>query len=165
MREERRNSADRSGLSLAVIEGKVRLRGRVELENPRDREARLECLPDVRSQSVAACDAYAMLALTWAWRHVDQESTELTDVLEQRALGACDVVPEAARRELAAQHDRSAAHKRRSDRDHTADAMVHRETVVHPIILIGVQQPGKPVAPLQQAMVAEHRRLGQAGRA
>ena len=62
---------------------------------------RLNGLPDVRPQAVAAGQPQPMRALLrMRWR-VDEVAAELADILEQRAVLAHDVVPELARRKFA----------------------------------------------------------------
>ena len=53
MRQKRRYPADRARLSLDVEKGKVAFGCRVEFEDPRNREALREPLPDVGTQSIA----------------------------------------------------------------------------------------------------------------
>ena len=94
---------------------------------------------------------------------VQQVAAELADVLEQRAVPAEDVGPELMGRKSFADHHRPATHQNRAGREHTADAVVHRQTVVHPVARPSVEQAGKPMAPLQQAKMAHGGGLGQTG--
>ena len=54
MREERRHAADGAGLALDIVQRDVAFGRRIELKDARYAEARLEFLPDVGAQSVAA---------------------------------------------------------------------------------------------------------------
>ena len=106
-----------------------------------------------------------MLRLARRRLGVQQVAAQLADVLEQRAVPADDVAPELAGRESLAEHHRRAADERRAGRHHAADAVIHRQAVVHPVAAANAHQPGKPVAPLHQPEVADLGRLGQPGRA
>ena len=68
MREERRNTPDRSRLALAVIEREVAFGRGVILEYLRNAEALLELAPDLRAQPVTAGEAQPVLRLLGRWR-------------------------------------------------------------------------------------------------
>src|SRR5947207_2728474 len=105
-----------------------------------------------------------MLSLAWAWCLIQQISTQLTDILKQRATIVDDIVPKAASREMLAQQHRAAADQCRSAGHDTTYAVVHRQAIVHSVVNADVHHAGKPVAPSHDPMVTHYCRLGQAGR-
>jgi hypothetical protein len=106
-----------------------------------------------------------MLRIVRLGRRVDEVTAQLADVLEQRAALGDHILPEAARRELLAHHHRAAADKGRAGGDHAADAVVHRQTVVHAVTRAGIDQAREPVTPLHQPVMTHIGRLRQTGRA
>ena len=153
------NAADRSDAALAVVEREAALRGRVVLQNLGDAESRLEGLPNLRAQSVAAAQAQRMLRLVGLRRPGEQIAAQLTDVLKERALVGDDILPEAPRRESVAQKDRTAVDQRRSDRHDAAHTVIHGQTVIHAVCHASVEKPCEPVAPLHDTVVTDIRRL------
>ena len=165
MRQERRDPADGAGAPFAVVQGEAAFGRGVILQDLRNAEASLELLPHLRPQAVAAAQPERVARLLRLRRARQQIPAQLTDVLEERAALSHDVLPELARREALAQHHGSATHERRAARHHAADAVVHRQAVVHAIGGCGVHQAGKPVSPLHEAKMADVGRFGQPGRA
>src|ERR1700733_6738820 len=88
-------------------------------------------------------------------RTLYEEAAQLTDVLKQRTVPGHDIVPEAGPGETLSQKDRAAIHECRANGHHTSDAVVHGQTVVHPIRGPGVDESGEPVAPLHQTIVTD----------
>src|SRR5262252_97037 len=131
MRQERWNAPDGAGLALVVEQRDVALGRRVELENLWNAETVLEIGPDVTAQAVAAGESQPMRALARVWRRVQQVTAELADILEQRAIPVGDIIPELACRELVADHYRTAIDQHGAGGDDAADAVVHRQTIVH----------------------------------
>src|ERR1700760_1492835 len=105
MREQRGDSADRAGLALDIVEREIAFGRRIEFEDPRDRNPRLELLPDVAAQTVAAGEPQPMLAFELRCRRFQQITAELADILEQRAIEAGDVLPEIGGREFLGERD------------------------------------------------------------
>jgi len=165
MREKRGDAADRAGLAVDVEHRHVALGRGVELEDPRNAEATLEGLPDVGGEPVAAAEPDPVRRLGRRRLGVQEVSAELTDVLKERAVPADHVAPEVAGRESFAEHHGRAADEGGAGRHDAADAVVHRQAVVHPVRRPNVHQPREPVTPLHQAKVADPRGLGQPGRA
>ena len=161
--EKRRDAADRAGLPLGVVEREGAFGCRVEFEDGGDREAFLEGLPNVRPQPVAAADPQPMLALSGARRRGQKIAAELADILEQRAIEADDVVPELPGGKPFANRHRPAADQHARRRYDAADAVIHRQAVVHAVVGAGIQHAGEPVAPHHDAVVADIGRLGEAG--
>src|SRR5215471_11784606 len=161
MCEKRRDTADRADLALAIIERKVCLSSGIEFQDLWDAEAPLKLLPYVRPQPIAAAKPDTMPPFPWMRRRIDEVSAELANILENRALPLRDLVPEAARRKLLPEHDRSAAHQHRPSRHHAANAMIHRQAIVHPIRWTRVHHAREPMAPLHQSKVTDICRLRQ----
>ncbi len=69
------------------------------------------------------------------------------------------------RRKFLLQHDRAAADEHAADRDDAADAVIHRQAIHHPVGGRCVQNPGEPIAPGHDAVMADVGGLRQAGRA
>src|SRR6516165_1546368 len=159
MRQERRNPSDRARTALAVVEREVALGRGVVLEDLRDAEALLEFPPDVRPQPVAAREAQGVSRLLLPRRVAEEITAQLADVLEQRAALGDQVLPETTRREALAQYYRAAADECGAGRDDTADAVIHRQAVVHAVRGLHVDQPREPVAPLHEAEVTDVGRL------
>ena len=57
----------------------------------------------------------------------------------------------------------AAADKNRAGHLHPADAVIHRQAVVHPVCRLRVHHAGKPVAPLHDAGMADVGGFGQSG--
>src|SRR5579864_3865426 len=98
-------------------------------------------------------------------RAVYQIAAQLADVLKERAIPLRDIVPEAACRKSLADRDRSAIHQYGSARHHAADAVVHRQAIVHPVSRARVNEAGEPMGPLHDSEMADPGGLRQAGRA
>ena len=98
-----------------------------------------------------------------AGRRGDEIAAELADILEHRAVPARDVAPEPARRKALGDDDRAAVDQRRADRRDAADAVIHRQAIVHAVVRRHVGEAGEPMAPGDDAMMADGGRLGQAG--
>src|SRR5262249_2936868 len=135
----------------------------VVLENLRDSKALLELAPDLRTQSVAAGYAQRVLCFFFLRRSGEEITTQLADILEQRAALGDYALPESAGREALAQHPRSAPDQRSARRDDAAHAVVHRQAIVHAVFGLHVDETGEPVAPLHEPVVADIRRLRQPG--
>src|SRR2546422_173597 len=165
MREERGDAPDGPGLALDVDHRHVALGRGVELQDLRNAEAGVEVVPDIGPQPVAAGQPDPVLRLVGRALRVDEIAAELADVLEQRAVPADHVMPELTGGELVPDHHGAAADQHRAGRQHAADAVVHRQAVVHPVAGAGVHHAGEPVTPLHQPSVADPGGLGQAGRA
>ncbi len=161
--QEGRDPADRAGFAFEIDQRKAALAGGIEFQDLRNGEALLECGPNLGAQSVAAADPQAMPSLGGRRRLVEEITTELTDILKQRAIEADDVVPELARGKPRPQHHRSATCQQRADRHDAADAVVHRQAIVHAIVRLHVHQAGEPEAPGQDPTMADIGRLGQPG--
>ena len=164
-REKRRDTADRSDLALDVIERDVAFGRSVKLDNARNGEPFLEFLPDVGAKPIAAAKAQPMRALARGLRRVEEVAGEFADILEQRAVPVGNVVPKTPRGKLVADQHRAAAHQDSAGRDDAADAVIHRQAIVHSIAGPGVHQPGEPKTPLQQPPVTDVGRFRQACRA
>src|SRR6267143_128470 len=165
MGEKRRNPADGAGLSLDVDQRDIAFGRRVELQDPWNAEAALEGVPHLEPQPIAAADPEPVLPLPRVRRAVHEVPTHLADVLEEGAIPLDDGVPEAARREALPEDNGPAGHQRRPGGHHAADAVVHRQAVVHPIAWARVHHTGEPIAPLHQPKMAHLRGFGQPGRA
>ena len=90
-------------------------------------------------------------------------AAQLADVLEHRAVEARDVVPERAGGEFLADDHRAAIDQHRAGRHHAADAVIHRQAVVHAVARPRVHHAGEPMAPVHQPEMADDRGLRQAG--
>ena len=158
-----RDAADGAGPALGIVKREVALGGGVELQDAGNGEAVLEGGPDIAAQAVAADHPQAMVALVRARRRRREIAAELADILEERAVPANDVVPEPAGGELRRDHHRGAGHQHGAGRHHAADAVVHRQAVIEPVVRARVEHAGEPAAPAHHPMVADTRGLGQAG--
>ena len=96
-------------------------------------------------------------------RRGDEIAAELADVLKDRAVPARDLAPETAGRERLGDHDRAAVDQRRGERGDAADAVAERQAIVHAVVGAHVGQAREPMAPGDDAMVADGGGLGQAG--
>ena len=105
------------------------------------------CRPAARCRSKAAADARVRSRMLGG---VDQIAAQFADILEQRAVAGDDVVPELPGGKSVADHHRAAAHQHGAGRDHAADAVIHRQAIIHAVVGPGIHQPGKPEAPLHQ---------------
>src|SRR5262249_24462370 len=165
VREERWNTPDCSRFSLDVDQGHVAFGRGVELQNLRNLKAALEGVPHLGPQPVSATQSDVVLELGGLRLGMQEVPAELTDVLEQRALPANDVAPELARRELLADHHGAATGKDRACGEDAADAVVHRQAVVHSVARLLVHQTSEPIAPLHHPSVADVGGLWQPRRA
>jgi hypothetical protein len=91
----------------------------------------LEFLPDVGAQPVAAAHPQAMRALARIFRRVEEISAQLADILKQRAIAVDDIVPKMLRGKFLADQHRAAADQHRAGGDDAADAVIHRQAIVH----------------------------------
>jgi hypothetical protein len=163
MREVAGYVADGSALALNVEQRHAAFGGGIKLEDLRNAEAILECVPNLRRQSIAAGQADAMFDFFGRSFRVQKIAAELADVLEQRAVPAGDIAPELAGREPLAHHDRRAGHQHCAGHLHAANAVIHGQAVVHSVDGLHVHHASKPVAPLHDAAVADPGGLGQSG--
>ena len=161
--EERRLTADRTDLAFDVVERQVAFGGGVKLENLRHAETLCEGGPHVGGKSIAEGKTQAMAPLVGRGRRGDEIAAELADVLKDRAVPARDVAPEPARRELFGDHHRAAVDQRRGERGDAADAVAERQAIVQAVVGAHVGKAGEPMAPGDDAMVADGGGLGQAG--
>ena len=106
-----------------------------------------------------------MRALARGLRRVEKIAGEFADILEQRAVPVGNVVPKTPRREFVADQHRAAAYQDGSGRNHAADAVVHRQAIVHPVAGPDIHQSGEPETPLQQPPVTDVGCFRQARRA
>ena len=162
MRQQRRNPADRAGLSFDIEQRKIAFRRGIEFEDMRNREPLRERLPDVAAQSVAEGQPQPCLRLELGRRRLQKVAAELADILEERAIETHDVVPEVRSRRISPRsrpnRPRAAccrARRRRPTR------MMERQAIVEPVVDGCVRQPGKPSAPAENAAMADVRRLRQ----
>ena len=165
MGEEGRNAADGADLAFDVVERDIAFGRRIEFQDARNGESLPEFLPDVGAQPVAAADAQAMRALARVFRRVDQIAGELADILQQRAVAVDDIVPEPLRGKFLTDQHRAAAHQHGAGGDHTADAVIQRQAIVHAVVGAGIHQAGEPKTPLQNPAMADIDGLRQSGRA
>ena len=161
--EERRLPADRADLALDVVERQVAFGGGVELEDLGQAETLGEGAPHVGGKPIAAGEAQPMRLLRRRRRRGDEIAAELADVLKDRAVPARDLAPETASRELVGDHHRAAIDQRRGQRGDAADAVAQRQAIVHAVVGAHVGQSREPMAPGDDAMVADGGGLGQAG--
>ena len=96
VRQQRGNAPNRARLALDVVKRKIAFGRGIEFEDPRDGEARLERLPDIAAQPVAAGEPEPVRGLEFGSRRVEQITAEFADILKYRALPAHDVMPELA---------------------------------------------------------------------
>ncbi|MGY4482963.1 hypothetical protein ACVWWR_002154 [Bradyrhizobium sp. LM3.2] len=82
MREQRRNAADRAGLTLDVKQREIAFGRRVEFEDAGDCKTGLESFPDVAAQAVATDKTKAMPVLVFGRRRLQKVAAELADILE-----------------------------------------------------------------------------------
>src|SRR5205807_384300 len=97
MGEKWRHAPDGTGLSLDVEQRNVALGRRIELDDAGNAKARLEFVPHVGPQPVAAAQPEPMRGLVWVSLGIDEIAAELADVLKDRAIPAPHIVPELAR--------------------------------------------------------------------
>ena len=81
--KEGRNAADGADLALDVVERNVAFSGGIEFQDARNLETRLEFLPDVRLQTIAAAQPDAMRLLARTMRRVEEIAGEFADVLDE----------------------------------------------------------------------------------
>ena len=165
MGEEGGNAADGADLALEVEQRHIALGRGVEFQDARNAEALLEFLPDVGAQAVAAAQPQPVCALALVARRIDQIAGELADILDERAIPIAHVVPESMGGEFLADEYRAAARQQRRGRNSAADAVIHRQAVIHAVLRRGVHQAAIPEAPLQQPPMADICGLRQAGSA
>src|SRR5471032_2121539 len=105
MPQQRRNSADGANLLLAVIKGKISLRGGVVLQYLRDTEPLLEAHPDLRPEAITTAQAQSVLAFIRLEGRIHQVSTQLADILEKGAVPLDNLIPKFTRRETLPKYD------------------------------------------------------------
>src|SRR5262249_3295720 len=120
MREQRRNAADRARSALDIEQREIAFGRRVEFEDARKGKARLEILPDVAAQAVAATEPQVVMVLVFRRRRLQKIAAELADILEQGAVVANDVGPEIRRREFVCDHHRATSGEHAAGRDDAA---------------------------------------------
>ncbi len=162
MGDERWYPADRTGLFLDVEQSDVAFGRGIELEDLRNAEALLERRPDVRPQPVAAAESQPG-RVRRRRRGIEQIAAELADVLEDGAAVAPDVVPERRGGKSIADEHRAAIDQHRSGRHRAADAVIHRQAVIHAVVWPRVHHAGEPVGPVHQPEMADDRGLRQSG--
>src|SRR6185312_15812831 len=165
MREEWRNPPDRAHPALAVVKGKGAFGRGVILEDLRNAKAALKLLPHLAPQAIAAGEPQAVDGLIARPCGTGREVTaELADVLEDGAALLPDVLPEPAGREPLPHHHGAAPDQGRARRDHPTHAVIHRQAVIQAIGRRDAHQPGEPMAPLHQPVMADGRSFGESRR-
>src|SRR5262249_39368209 len=155
MPEEPRDAADRAFLAVEIEQLHVALGGGIKLDDLRNAEARLEFVPDVGTQAVAAGEPDLVVRLLrMRWRVV-QIPAQLANVMEDRAVPTCDVIPELACREFLANHQRAAGEEDRTGRHYAADRVIHRQAVVAHVGRLCVHDAGEAVARQHQAVMVD----------
>ena len=86
MGQERRHTADGADFALDVVKRDVAFGRRIEFQDPRNAKPRLEFLPDVGAQAIAAAQPQPMLAFPRVRRRIDQIAAQFADILKQRAV-------------------------------------------------------------------------------
>src|SRR5262249_6341123 len=134
MREQWRNAADRADLSLDIVEREIALGRRIEFENPWNRKACLERLPDIAAQAIAARHPQPVLALERGGLCFQEIAAELADILEKGAIEARDVLPEMAGREFVGKCDGRPREQHAAGRNNAADRVIDRQAIVETIV-------------------------------
>ena len=98
-------------------------------------------------------------------RRCEQVAAKLADVLKHRAVPTDDIAPELAGRKLFANNDAAATDESRARHQHPANAVIHRQAVVHPVCGLNTHHAGKPMAPLHDTSMAHVGGLWNPGRA
>src|SRR5262249_38917431 len=114
MPEEPRDTADRAFLAIEIEQLHVALGRRVELDDLRNAESLLELVPDIGAQPVAAGEPELVAGLLRMRRRVNEVAAQLADVVEDRAVPSRNIVPELARGEFLADHQRAAGDQDRA---------------------------------------------------
>ena len=159
------HAPDGADLALDIVERDRALGRGVEFEDARHAEAIAEMLPDIGPQAIAGADAQPVPALIRVRWGCGEIAAEFADILEDGAARLGDIAPEAAGRELLADDDRAAAEQYAARRHDPADTVIERQAIIHAVVRTRVDQPGEPVRPHHDAVVADARGLGQACRA
>src|SRR5579859_7303140 len=133
MREIGRNAADGAGFAFDIEQRDVAFGGGVKLQYPRNAEPGFESVPNIRPEPVPAAHPNVVLRLKRVRFGMQQVTAQFTDVLEQRAVPADDVVPEPAGGEVLADYRGAAGGQNRASGQYPADAVIHREAVVQPV--------------------------------
>ncbi len=150
MTEERRHAADGADFAFDVIEREISFGRGIKFQHARNVEAFLELPPHLGAQPVAAGKPQPVRALARMLRRMHQIAAQLADILEQRAIEIADVVPEFLCGKFVADDDGAAVHQYGAGRDHAADRVIHRQTIIHAVVRAAVHQAGEPETPLQQ---------------
>src|SRR5487761_20339 len=151
LRQKGRDPTERTRFAFTVVECETSFRRGVKLQNARYAEALFKGAPDIRPQSVAATESQAMGGLKRMRWASHQKPAQLSNILEQRAIPGDDLVPEPARREAGPQDDGSPADQHRAGRHDPADAVIHRQAIVHSVVGARIHHAGEPVAPLKDS--------------
>ena len=165
MGEKRWYPPDGADLPFRIIEREAPFSRRIEFQNPRYSETFLELAPHILPEAIPADHPQPVFLLAQRRPGAEQIPAKLPDVLEQCTVPAKDVIPELARRKTFRDHHRPASDQHGASCHDTADAVIHRQTIVHSVVGRRVHHPGKPVAPLHHSKVADPGGLGQPGRA
>src|SRR5271154_3193669 len=155
MSKESGHPPDGTGLFFAIVQRDVALGRGIELENVRDVETAFKCVPHFELESVAAAQSDFMIGFARMRRAVDQIPAKLADILKNGAFPFGDVIPEPGRGEALPHQDRTARNQYRADRHYSANAVIHRQTIVHPVARARAHQSREPIAPLQYAEMAD----------
>jgi len=162
--DEGRCAPDGARPFLDIEQRNIALGGGVEFQDLGDAKAFLERLPDVRAQSVAATKPEPGRGLARQRRRgIEKIPAHFADVLEHRAIVAPDVFPERAGREFVTNDHRAAIDQDRPGRYRAADAVIHRQAVVHAVARLRLHHAGEPMGPIHQPEMADDRCLRQAG--
>src|SRR3984893_1417320 len=162
VRNERRRTTDGPRPAFDVEQGYIGFGRRIELENLRDVKSLPELLPDVAAQPVAAAQPQPMLGFA-TMRGAKQEiAAQFADILEQRAVETYEVTPDAAHVEVSPDHHGATDDQARAGRYRPADAVIHRQAIVHAIGRSDLHHAGEPVRPYHQPVVADFCCLPQA---
>src|ERR1700722_9631868 len=164
MRQQRWNPADRTRLSLDIVEREVALGRRVKLQDLWNRKPRLKGLPDIAAQTIAAGETQPMRIFEFRHRRFKKIAAEFADILKKGAVPAHDVAPEGADGEFLRQHHRRSRRQHAARRDHAADTVEQRQAIEQPILRGRIRQSGKPTTPIQNAPVTDAGGLRQARR-
>ena len=127
---------------------------------------RLNCVPDVGAQAVAAGEPEPVLALLRMRRRVDAGSGTARRYTGTACSPSARCRPRIrARRTCSRITTEPPLTSTRAGRHHAADGVIHRQAVVHAVAGAGVHHAGEPVARQHQPIMVDVGRLGQAGRA
>src|SRR5262249_1706842 len=160
-----RQPPDRSWFAVKIKQEHVAFGGAIELDDLRNAEAFLEVAPDFLAQPVAAGKPQSMRALLRMRRGIEQIPAELADIKEERAVPACNVVPELACRKPVADDYRAPANKDRAGRQQPAGGVIKRKAIVHAVAGARVHDARKGMGCEHHTIMRHARRFREAGRA